>query len=106
MQLSLWEEPIAASGVALELRHSWADGDTSEVQLERLAAILLRPGTNGDSLKADNGDVYLFKIIATRIDLNQGCVWATVVEDVEKERALGILHKRGTSEASEGDDDC
>jgi len=82
-QLALWDEPVAetplpAIGETIEhVCSGWADGDTSQAALERLAHILLQPGTRLETFALPKG-VYLdkssclwFITIATRIEGTQ-----------------------------------
>lgn len=80
-QLSLWEEQkpepvlIPKLGETIEYTNpGWADGDTSQAQLERLARILLQPGLRIEVFPLpkgtylDNSSNVWFKTVATRIE--------------------------------------
>lgn len=71
-QLDLWTEPQEIPG---EISYSWADGDTSPAQLERLAAVMLKHSL--DCVRIDGRSVFI-RILSTRVA--DGKVWATYKE--------------------------
>jgi hypothetical protein len=72
-QPSLWDEPVAP-GDMHEFTFSWADGDTSPSQLQRLAELTLKHATTG---RDDNGKLHAFRCISVRIA--DGKVYGTCV---------------------------
>lgn len=76
-QQTLWgeEETVPAGyrrvpemGETMEINQGWADGDTSPAQLERLAALLMKPSLGIVTLHTTTGQVIWFRTIATRIE--------------------------------------
>lgn len=86
-QLPLWEE--TKSSDTQEAPFTWANGDSSQRDLEQLAAILLKH--HRTSLRCIDGRSHLFKVIATRIDIESGCVIGTVEPDIALEKTLGMF---------------
>ena len=85
IQLDLWEQTKElAIGDVFETAISWADGDTSRVQLERLAKVLL--GDLNLSHWSQKPIVYS-RIIATRVEGDKVIATCRVVDS-----PLGRIH--------------
>lgn len=73
MQATLWDavetdQPVPPIGGTLEHPSRWADGDACPESLARLAALLLKPGTNIHTMRTTDGHVIWFRIVAAHIE--------------------------------------